>query len=38
VEALGFHKLHQTRIVPDNPSMRGMVQKVSHLVKMEEVK
>jgi len=38
VEALGFHKLHQTRIVPDNPSMRGMVRKVSHLVKMEEVK
>ena len=37
VRALGFTKLHQTRVIPDNPSMRGMIQKVSHLVKVEEV-
>jgi len=37
VEALGFKKLHQTRILPDNPSVRGMIRKVSHLVTVEEV-
>jgi large subunit ribosomal protein L30 len=37
VEALGFKKLHQTRILPDNPSMRGMISQVSHLVTVEEV-
>jgi large subunit ribosomal protein L30 len=38
VQALGFRKLHQTRVLPDNPSMRGMIQKVSHLLTVEEVK
>ena len=37
VEALGFKKLHQTRVLPDNPSMRGMIRKVSHLLSVEEV-
>jgi large subunit ribosomal protein L30 len=37
VQALGLRKMHQTRIVPDNPSMRGMIQKVTHLVTVEEV-
>jgi large subunit ribosomal protein L30 len=37
VEALGFKKLHETRVLPDNPSMRGMIRKVSHLVTVEEV-
>jgi large subunit ribosomal protein L30 len=37
VQALGFHKLHQTRILPDNPSIRGMIDKVSHLVNVEEM-
>ncbi|MBI4928107.1 MAG: 50S ribosomal protein L30 [Anaerolineae bacterium] len=38
VRALGFHKLHQTVELPDNPSVRGMLYKVNHLVKIEEVK
>jgi large subunit ribosomal protein L30 len=37
VEAMGFHRLHETRIFPDNPAMRGMVDSVSHLLKWEEV-
>jgi large subunit ribosomal protein L30 len=37
VEALGLKKLHQTRVLPDNPSMRGMIRKVSHLLSVEEV-
>jgi large subunit ribosomal protein L30 len=37
VQALGFRRLHQTRVIPDNPSMRGMIRKVSHLVTVEEV-
>ena len=37
VEALGFKKLHQTRVLPDNPAMRGMINQVSHLVNVEEV-
>jgi len=37
VKALGFHRLHETRTMPDNPAVRGMIVKVSHLVKWEEV-
>jgi large subunit ribosomal protein L30 len=37
VEALGLRRLHQSVIQPDNPAIRGMVRKVSHLVSMEEV-
>ncbi|MCR5216737.1 MAG: 50S ribosomal protein L30 [Lachnospiraceae bacterium] len=36
VEALGLRKLHQTVELPDNAATRGMVQKVRHLVKVEE--
>ena len=38
VRALGFRKLHQTVVLPDNASVRGMLLKVNHLVKVEEVK
>ena len=38
VKALGFHRLHETRLLPDNPSVRGMINRVAHLVKWEEVK
>jgi len=38
VRALGFRKLHQTVELPDNASVRGMLLKVNHLVKVEEVK
>ncbi len=37
VEALGLNKLHKTVEMPDNAAVRGMIQKVRHLVKVEEV-
>ncbi len=38
MKALGLHKLHQTVIHKNGPQIRGMVRKVAHLVKVEEVK
>jgi large subunit ribosomal protein L30 len=38
VRALGLRKLHQTVTLPDTPSLRGMLLKVNHLVKIEEAK
>lgn len=35
VRSLGFHRLNQTLEKPDNPSVRGMVSKVRHLVRIE---
>ena len=37
VKALGLKKIGSEVIVEDNAAMRGMVSKVSHLVKVEEV-
>ncbi|MBO4385180.1 MAG: 50S ribosomal protein L30 [Clostridia bacterium] len=37
VKALGLHKMHSTVIKPDNACIRGMIFKVKHLVKVEEV-
>ena len=37
VEALGLHKLHQTKVFEDQPSIRGMIFKVKHLVSVVEV-
>ena len=36
VKALGFHRLHETRTLPDNPAVRGMINRVSHLITWEE--
>lgn len=36
VEALGLRKLHQTVEHEDTPAIRGMVEKVSHLLKVVE--
>ena len=36
LEALGLRKLHQTVERPDQPSIRGMVDRVKHLVQVEE--
>ncbi len=36
VEALGFTRLNQTRVLPDNASIRGSIFKVKHLLKVEE--
>ena len=38
LEALGLRKLHQTIEVEATPQIRGMVQKVLHLLVVEEVK
>ncbi len=37
IEALGLRRLHQVVEHEDTPSVRGMVQKVIHLVQVEEV-
>ena len=36
LKALGFHRLNQSVTQPDSASIRGMVNKVRHLVKVEE--
>jgi large subunit ribosomal protein L30 len=36
VRALGLRKLNQVVEQPDTPAVRGMIFKVSHLVKVEE--
>jgi large subunit ribosomal protein L30 len=38
IEALGIRRLHQTVIKSDTPQIRGMINRVSHLVRVEEVK
>ncbi|HEY8884221.1 MAG TPA: 50S ribosomal protein L30 [Chloroflexota bacterium] len=35
--ALGLRRMHQTVVLPDNPSVRGMLHKVRHLVKVQPV-
>ncbi len=35
-EALGLTKLHKTVVQKDNDAIRGMVNQISHLVKVEE--
>jgi large subunit ribosomal protein L30 len=35
---LGLNKLHRSRELEDTPAVRGMIQKVHHLVTVEEVK
>lgn len=32
---LGLNKLHRTRELPDTPAIRGMIQKVAHLLRIE---
>lgn len=36
LEALGLRKLHQTVNQPDNPSVRGMIGKIRHLLTWSE--
>jgi len=36
VKALGLRRMHQTVEQKDNPAVRGMIQKVIHLLKVEE--
>jgi large subunit ribosomal protein L30 len=37
VQALGLRKLNSSVVRPDNASIRGMVNSISHLVKVEEL-
>ena len=37
IRALGLHRLNQTVMHEDTPSIRGMLFKVRHLVEVEEV-
>jgi len=34
---LGLNKMHRTRELEDTPAVRGMIRKVRHMVKVEEV-
>ncbi|MBY0121935.1 50S ribosomal protein L30 [Bacillus sp. S/N-304-OC-R1] len=36
VKALGLRKMHQTVEHQDNPAIRGMINKVAHLVTVKE--
>ena len=36
VEALGLKKMQKTVELPDNAAVKGMIQQVRHLVKVEE--
>ena len=33
---LGLNKLHRRRVLEDTPSVRGMIRKVAHLVRIVE--
>ena len=37
IQSLGLRRLHQSVVHSDSPTIRGMVQKVIHLLKVEEV-
>jgi large subunit ribosomal protein L30 len=34
---LGLNKMHRSRELEDTPAIRGMLRKVHHMVKVEEV-
>lgn len=36
LRTLGLHRLNQTVVHNDSPEIRGMVEKVRHLVRVEE--
>ena len=36
LDALGLHKMNHTVVKEDTPSVRGMIQKVHHLVTVTE--
>jgi large subunit ribosomal protein L30 len=37
VRRLGLHRMHDTVVKDDRPEIRGMIEKVRHLVTVEEV-
>ncbi len=36
LKGLGLNRLHKTVILKDTPEVRGMIKKVSHMLKVEE--
>ena len=36
LKGLGLNKMHRSRELEDTPAVRGMVNKVKHLVRLEE--
>ncbi len=34
---LGLNKMHRSRVLEDTPAVRGMIDKISHLVRAEAV-
>ncbi len=37
LKALGLKKMHQTVVHPDRPEIRGMINRIVHLLVVEEV-
>ena len=37
LKGLGLSRLHRSRILEDSPSIRGMIEKVKHLVEYETI-
>ena len=37
LKGLGLNKMHKTRELEDTPAVRGMINKVHHMVRVEEV-
>jgi large subunit ribosomal protein L30 len=37
IKALGLTKMHRSSVLKDTDAIRGMIRKVSHLVKVEPV-
>ncbi len=37
IKALGFRKLQQVKVFEDTPAVRGMINKVSHLLEVVEL-
>ena len=38
LKGLGLNKRHRSRVLEDTPSVRGMINKVRHLVRVEDDK
>ncbi|MEO0122667.1 MAG: 50S ribosomal protein L30 [candidate division WOR-3 bacterium] len=36
LKALGLRRIGQSRILPDNKAVRGMIEKISYMVEVEE--
>jgi len=38
LKALGIRRMHMSVVQPDNPAIRGMIQSIPFLLKVEEIK